>query len=121
MISHNFNVSSSGLQLWSGLYNLTRFVISLVGVQLSQSKLVVRSRVGQRAVLECDPQGDQPITVTWTRHGSPITREQQKYFKVNKLKQTSKYFFFIDSRIGIGYTSLSSFYFEHGNYSTYII
>ena len=80
----------------SGLFhldNLVRSVISLVGVQLSQTKAVLRTRAGQRAVLECDPQGDQPITVTWTRHGAPITREQQKYFKVNKLKQTTKYFF----------------------------
>ena len=101
----NFNCS-----VCSSLDTVTRFVISLVGVQLSQSKLVLRTRAGQRAVLECDPRGDQPITVTWTRHGSPITREQQKYFKVNKLKETTKYFLLKSSNRK--YQDLDSLYFQ---------
>ena len=94
----------------AALDNLSIFVISLVGVQLSETKMVLRTRAGQKAVLECDPQGDQPITVSWTRHGSAITSEQQKYFKVNKLKETTKYFLLkLSNR---KYQDLDSLYFQ---------
>ena len=43
-------------------------------------------RKGQKAVLECVPRGDQPIRLSWTRHGEPVISEN--YFKVNLLFST---------------------------------
>ena len=45
--------------------------------------MVVRVRLGERAVLECDPRGDQPLTVSWARHGQPLTPQPDQDLQVS--------------------------------------
>ena len=56
---------------------------SSVGAYFADDQRVVRVRQGERAVLECDPGGDQPIRVKWSRHNTLISPLDQNYFKVN--------------------------------------
>ena len=56
-----------------------------VGAEFRGTKTVERVRLGQKAVLECAPQGDQPIRVSWSRHGNKISTQHQNYFKVSCL------------------------------------
>ena len=39
-------------------------------------------RVGQKASLKCDPEGDQPIIVYWSKNGSRIHPKKHTNFKV---------------------------------------
>ena len=39
-------------------------------------------RVGQEAILECEAEGDQPITVHWSRGGARIHQDHHPGFKV---------------------------------------
>ena len=41
-------------------------------------------KVGEKAVLECDPEGDKPITVNWSANGSTIYPEQHRDLEVAK-------------------------------------
>ena len=58
---------------------------SPVGPEFRGTKTVERVRLGQKAVLECDPRGDQPIRLSWSRHGHKISTQHQNYFKVSWL------------------------------------
>ena len=42
-------------------------------------------RVGEEASLKCDPEGDQPITVYWSRNGSKIDPQHHHDLKVARL------------------------------------
>ena len=63
--------------------NKIQLFLHLVGGEFKDSKTVARVRLGQKAVLECAPRGDQPIRLSWTRHGNKITTQHQNYFKVS--------------------------------------
>ena len=63
--------------------NKIQLFLYLVGAEFKDSKTVARVRLGQKAVLECAPRGDQPIRLSWTRHGNKITTQHQNYFKVS--------------------------------------
>ena len=54
-----------------------------VGAEFRGTEMVERVRLGQKAVLECAPRGDQPIRLSWSRHGNKISAQHQNYFKVS--------------------------------------
>jgi hypothetical protein len=53
-----------------------------VAAHFRDSTATYQARVGQKASLECDPEGDQPIIVHWSKNGSRIHPKKHANLKV---------------------------------------
>jgi hypothetical protein len=67
-----------------------------VGAHFRDSTATYHARVGQKASLECDPEGDQPIIVNWSKKGARIQPKKPANLKVKtyckKLSKPKKKF-----------------------------